>query len=77
VVFEGRELVDNHHIVVKGKAGLVDQPLQVLTVDNRDIRILHQRRLSLLGSPDCDRIGQTRKVTPFLDFRRPCITGDS
>ena len=42
MIFEGRQLIDNHHIEVKGKVGLVNEPLQVLTVDDRDIRLLHE-----------------------------------
>ena len=57
MIFEGRQLIDNHHIEVKGKAGLVNKPLQVLTVDNRDICFLHEGGFSLLRCPDCDRIG--------------------
>ena len=59
MIFEGRQLIDNHHIEVKGKAGLINQPLQVFAVDDRDIRLLHEGGFSLLRCPDCDRIGQT------------------
>ncbi len=77
VVLEGRELVDDHHVVVEGNPGLVDQPLQVLAVDDRDVRALHEGGLALLGSPDRDRVGETGKVAPFPDLGRPRVAGDA
>ena len=77
MIFEGRQLIDNHHVEVKGKAGLVNEPLQVFTVDDRDVRLLHEGGFSLLRCPDCDRIGKTVKVLPFFYFRWPSIAGDS
>ena len=59
MILEGGQLVDNHHVEVKGKAGFFNKPLQILTVDDRDVCALHKCSFSLLRCPDCDRIGQT------------------
>ena len=60
-------------IEVKGNAALIDKPVHVLTVDDIDIRRLHERRFPVCLSSDRYGIGQPFQMIPFLYFRRPGI----
>jgi len=72
---EGRKLVDHHHVVVKRQAAFLDQPLDVLPVDDVDISFLRQGRFSLSLASDRHRIGQVVKLVPLLKLCAPSITG--
>ena len=75
VIFERRQLVDDHGIVVKREAAALDEPAQVLPVDDGDVRTDHQCSLPLSGAAHSNGIGQVLQVRPFFDFRRPGIAG--
>ena len=73
-MIEGRQLVDHHHVEVEGEAAVVDQPLDVLSVDDIDVGLRLKGSLPLsLGSHGYGE-GQVREVVPFSNLRRPCIS---
>ena len=75
VILEGRELVHDHGVVVEGKAAVLDQPAQVLPVDDRDVRTSHQGGAAFLGGADSYGIGQMLQMGPLADFGGPRIAG--
>ena len=44
VILKGGQLIDHHHIEVKGDAALINEPLDVFPVDDVDVSASHQRR---------------------------------
>ena len=77
MVFEGRKLVYHDHVVIKRELAFLDEPLDVLTVDDVDIGFLRQGRFSLSLASDRHRIGQVVKLVPLLKLCAPSITGYS
>ena len=76
VILEGRELINDDHIVIKVKATGINQPAKVLTVNDGDVGSGQKRHESFLRCPHTDGVGQMLQVLPFCNFRRPGITGD-
>ena len=58
IALEAGQLVDDHHVVVKGQIALLDQPLHVFPVDDVHGCILHQSGFPLQLRSDCHREGQ-------------------
>ena len=77
VAFEGGQLIDDHHVEVKGDAALLNEPLDILPVDDVHADPLPERRLALCFCTDSHRVGQPMQMIPLVDFRRPCISGDT
>ena len=73
MVLKGGELIHNDRIEGERDAALLDQPLDILAVDDIDIRISHQGSLPVFLGTDGDGIGQHAQVIPFFDLRRPCV----
>lgn len=77
MILEGRELVDDHHIVVEGKATGLDEPCRFSLLMMVMSAPAIKAALRSFGVPT-----QTAKVKcfeslPFPDFGRPCISGYS
>lgn len=75
VILERGQLVNDHGIVVKGKTAALDEPAQVLSVDDGDVGADHQGGPPLSGAAYGHGIGQLFQMRPFLDFRRPGVAG--
>lgn len=77
VAFEGGQLIDDHHVEVKGDAALLNEPLDILPVDDVHADPLPECRLALGFRSDCHRVGQPMQMIPLVDLRRPCISCDT
>ena len=77
VTLEGGQLIDDHHVEVKGNAALFNEPLHILPVDDVHADPLPERRLALGFRADRHRVGQPMQMIPLVDLRRPCISGDT
>ena len=73
ITLEAGQLVDDHHVVVKGQVALLDQPLHVLPVDDVHGSVLHQGGFPLQLRSDRHREGQAPEMIPFADLRWPCV----
>ena len=77
VAFEARELINDYHVVVKGKITLLHQPLHIFPIDDVYRHILHQCCFPLQLIADRHRIGQAVQMVPFLNFGGPGVAGDA
>ena len=77
VAFEGGQLIDDHHVVVKGNAALFNEPLDILPVDDVHADPLPECCLALGFRTDCHRVGQPMQMIPLVNLRRPCISCDT
>ncbi len=77
VALEGGQLIDDHHVVVKGNAAFLDEPLDIFPVDDVHADPLPECRLALGFRADCHRVGQPMQMIPLVDLRRPCVSGDT
>ena len=77
VALEGGQLIDDHHVVVEGNAALLNEPLDILPVDDVHADPLTECRLALGFRADCHRVGQPMQMIPLVDLRRPCISGNT
>ena len=77
VGLEGRKFVDDYHIVVKGQATFFHQPLDVFSVDDVQEHSLLESSFAFCFGANGYGVGQPIEVIPFLDLRRPCISGDT
>jgi len=73
VGLEGGQLIDHYHVVVKGKAAVLNEPLDVLPVDDVHEGPLMQRRLPLDLAPHRQRPGQAPEVVPLFDLGGPSV----
>ena len=53
IALEGGQLIDDHHVVVKGQTTFFYQPLHILPVDDVHADPLPERRLALGFRADC------------------------
>ena len=70
---EGRQLVYHHHVVVEGEAAVLNEPLDVLPVDDVNKSPLIKRRFPLNLAPHRQRPGQALEVVPLPQFGGPCV----
>ena len=70
---EGRKLVNDNHIEVKGKAAFLNQPGYIFPVDQVNMGFLPQRCLPLGNAADDGGVGKAFEMVPFLQFCRPGI----
>ena len=77
VALEGGQFIDDHHVVVERDAALLNEPLDILPVDDVYADPLPECRLALGFRADRHRVGQPMKMIPLVDLRRPCISGDT
>ena len=77
VALKGGQLIDDHHVVVKGNAALLNEPLDILPIDDVHADPLPECRLALGFRADRHRVGQPMQMIPLVDLRRPCISGDT
>ena len=74
---EGGQLIDDHHVVVERNAALLNEPRDILPVDDVHADPLPECRLALGFRADSHRVGQPMQMIPLVDLRRPCISGDT
>ena len=77
VIFERRQLVDDHGIVVKRESAALDEPAQVLPVDDGDVRTERiNAALPLSGACPRQRYRSCLAGAPHsFDFREASIAG--
>ena len=71
-VFEGRKLV--HHDGVKLKGDILHHPLDVLPIDDIDVRIPVECLQPFFFRADRHGIADVLQMIPFFDFLGPCIS---
>lgn len=77
IALEGGQLIDDHHVVVEGDVAFLNEPLDILPVDDVHADPLPECRLALGFRADRHRVGQPMQMIPLVDLRRPCISGDT
>ena len=77
IAFEGGQFIDDHHVIVKRDAALLNEPLDIFPVDDVHADPLPECRLALCFCTDSHRVGQPMQVVPLVDLCRPCISGDT
>ena len=77
VALEGGQLIDDHHIVVEWNAALLNEPLDILPVDDVHADPLPECCFALGFRTDCHRVGQPMQMIPLVDLRRPGVSGNT
>jgi hypothetical protein len=65
VVFETGQFVYNHSVIIKRDAAVLNEPLDVLTVDNVNVGFSSERRFPLRFRTDRYREPQIGEMLPF------------
>ncbi|MPM91991.1 hypothetical protein SDC9_139125 [bioreactor metagenome] len=73
MILEGRQLINHHHIEVKGNAALIHEPLDVFPVDDVDVGASHQCRPALGFCSDSHGAYEVLEMIPLIRFSRPCV----
>ena len=77
IAFEGGQFIDDYHVIVKRDAALLNEPLDIFTVDDVHADLLPECCLALGFRADRHRVGQPMQVVPLVNLCRPCISGDT
>ena len=76
-ILEGRQLVYDDGIEVKGHSTFFDKPLHVFPVDQVDVRLPEKGAFSFGLRADDYGVFQIPQMIPLFDLAAPCISGDS
>lgn len=74
---ERGKLINDHNILVKGNAALIDKPIQSFSVDDVGVCTLHQCLDSFFFRTDRHAVCENLEVIPLANLRRPGISGNT